>query len=144
MSKDAMTIDGQQSAAVTGPSQESAVGSEPKSVNDIFARRPKLCRCALRAYAVNAAGEEGRKGEEGWLRLNLAATDYAAVGNRCRALGRGDDSGGSLSGALLLTDRGNIDAAIGGDSQGRDLKLGRFVENEGFRLRFRNPRRNAG
>src|SRR5437899_5148471 len=48
--KDAVAIDGQKSAAVARPSKEAAVGTEPQSVDDILARRPKLFRCAIGAY----------------------------------------------------------------------------------------------
>src|ERR1700674_904288 len=104
MGEDAMTIDGEESAAVAGPGKEAAIGSESESVNDIFARRPELFRCAVGADAVDAAGEKRRKRGEGLLGLELAGSDYAACGNGCRALRGGDDGAGRLSHALLFTD----------------------------------------
>ncbi len=47
MGEDAVTIDGEESAAIAGTSQEAAVGSESERVDDIFARRPKLFRVVM-------------------------------------------------------------------------------------------------
>src|SRR5258708_5869178 len=137
MGKDAVTIDGQKSAAVTRPGQEAAVGSQSERVDNIFTRRPKLFRRAVGTDAVNAAGEQLREWSEGLLRLDLATTDYATGGDRRRALRRGDDCGGGLTGALLLSNRGNVDRSIGGDRQGRDFSLESFVENEALGVCFR-------
>src|SRR6266478_889000 len=132
--EDTVAIDGQKSAAVTGPCEEATVGSESESVNDIPARRPKLFRCPVGADAVNAAREQWGKWTERLLRLDLAATDYAAGGDRRRALRRGDNRAGSLPGALLLANRGDVDGAIGGDRQGSDFAFGCFIEDETFRF----------
>src|SRR4029077_2917770 len=62
-------------------------------------------------------------------------SDDAAGGKRRRALGRGDDGGGSLAGARLFANCGDVDGAIGSDSQRSDFALGGFIEDEalGFR-----------
>src|SRR5216684_1501098 len=90
---------------------------------------------AVGADAVDAAGEKRRKGDEGLLRLDLAGSHYAAGGDGRRALWCGDDGAGSLSGALLFTNRGDVDGAIGGDGERSDFALGGFVKNEAFRFR---------
>src|SRR5713226_8552820 len=135
MGEDAVPIDGAESTVVACTGQEAAVGSKPERVDNIFARRPKLFRSAVGADAVDAAGEKRRKGDEGLLRLDLAGTHYAAGSDGCRALRGGDDGGGSLSGARLFTNRGDIDGAVGGDSERSDFALGGFIENEAFGFR---------
>src|SRR6266403_2105593 len=135
MGEDAVPIDGEERAAVAGTGQEAAIGSESEGVDDIFARRPELFRCALGADAVDAAGDNRRKGDERLLRRSLAGTRYAARSNGCRALRRGDDGAGSLPGTRLLANRGDVDGAVGGDSERSDLTFGSFVENETFGFR---------
>src|SRR5467141_2780358 len=137
MGEDAVSIDGQQSAAVSRPCEQPSVGSESESVNNVLARRPKFFRRAVGADAVNAAGKKRRKWDERLLRLDLAASDYAAGGDCRRALRCSDDCGGRLAGALFFANRGNVDGAIGGDRQGSDFALGSFVENEAFCFRRR-------
>ena len=90
---------------LASPGQQSAIGSESESVDDIFARSPNLFGRALGADAINAAGELLRKSGERLLRLDLAAGDYATAAKCCRSLRRGEDNAGSLSAALLFANR---------------------------------------
>src|SRR5882762_3613170 len=135
MGEDAVPIDGEERAAVSGTGQEAAIGSESEGVDDIFARRPKLFRCALGADAVDAAGDNRRKGDERLLRRSLAGTRYAARSNGCRALRRGDDGAGSLPGTQLHTNRGDVYGDDAADTERSDLTFGSFVENETFGFR---------
>src|SRR6266481_1776025 len=129
MREDAVTIDSKEGAAVTGAGQEAAVGGESEGIDDIFAGRPKLFRCAVGANPVNAAGKKRGKWKEGLLRLDLPGThDGASEGSR--TLWRGDDRDGSLSRALLFPNRGGIDGAVGRDGKRSDFALGSFVQNE--------------
>ncbi len=71
------------------------------------------------------------------MRLDLAGSHNAAGSDGRRSLRSGDDGAGSLSGALLLTNRRDVDGAVGGDSEGSDFTLGGFVQNEAFGFRRR-------
>src|SRR5258706_376716 len=138
MGEDAVPIDGEESDAVAGTGQEAAIGSESEGVDDIFARRPKLFRCALGADAVDAAGDNRRKGDERLLRRSLAGTRYAARSYGCRALRRGDDGAGSLPGTRLLANRGDVDGAVGGDGDIPNIFC--FgMEEKGLLPRSRDP-----
>src|SRR5216684_232787 len=112
MREDAVPIDSKEGAAVAGTGQETPVGGEPESVNDILARRPEFLRRAVGANPVNAAGKKRGKWKEGLLRLDLPGT-YDGASEGSRTLWRGDDRGGSLSRALLFANRGGIDSAVG-------------------------------
>jgi len=136
MGENAVSIDGEESACVAGTGKEPSVGSESKGIDNIFARSPKLFRRALWADAVDGAGEKRRKGNEGLLlRRNLPGTRCAAGVDGCRALSGGDDGAGSLPDAWLLTNRGDVDGALGGDGERSDFTSGSFVENEAFGFR---------
>src|SRR6266576_4128860 len=103
MRRNAVTIDGQESPAVAGPCQEAAIGSKSKGVDHVFARRPKLFRGAIGADAVDAAGEQSRKRNEGLLRRSLAGTCRAAGHNGWRACGVGVEGVGGLPKGCFLT-----------------------------------------
>src|SRR5229473_3286138 len=49
----------------------------------------------------------------------------------------GDNRAGSLPGTRLLANRGNVDGAVGGDSERSDLTFGSFVKDETFGFRCR-------
>src|SRR5438034_10167033 len=92
MGENAVSINGQESAIVTCPCQQAAIGSEPERVNDIFARSPNLFRRAFVADAVDAGGHDRRKWNEGLLGLGLPGIHDGASGERCGALRRGNRS----------------------------------------------------
>src|SRR5207247_3769329 len=89
MGENAVSINGQESAIVTCPCQQAAIGSEPERVNDIFARSPKLFRRAFVADAVDAGGHDWRKWNEGLLGLGLHGIHEGESGDRCGTLRRG-------------------------------------------------------
>src|SRR5258708_36808416 len=91
MRKDAVAVDRQQCAAVACAGKEPAIGSQPESVDNIFARSPQLFRSAVGVDAVDAAGKLRRKGQERWLQRTLDGTSYATGsdgrGSPWRAIG---------------------------------------------------------
>src|SRR5260370_11640198 len=72
MGKNAVTIDGQKSAAVTRPGQEAAVGSQSERVDNIFTRRPKLFRRAVGTDAVTPPQHHLRERTKDFFPLDFA------------------------------------------------------------------------
>ena len=131
MREDTAAINGEKSAAVAGTGEEAAIGSLAEGVDDFFARSPKFFGRAFSADAVDAAREKRRKGDESLLRLRLSRADYAAGCDRGGSLwSRNNGAGNWDANALLFTDRGEVDGAVGRDRQRSDFAFGGFVENK--------------
>ncbi len=94
MRKDAVAVDRQQCAAVACAGKEPAIGSQPESVDNIFARSPQLFRSAVGVDAVDAAGKLRRKWQERWLQRTLDGTSYATGSDGRGSLWRSDDGAG--------------------------------------------------
>src|SRR5207253_2950767 len=117
--------------------EKTPVGSEPQCVNHIFARSPELFWRAIRADAVNAAGNQRGEWKERRLDLplNLCGTGNAGADGG-RPLRRGDDRGGCGRAATrFLANRGSVDASVGSHRERSDLALGSFVKHEAFHSR---------
>src|SRR5215472_2427563 len=62
-------IDGYKGALVARAGEESSIGRQSQSVNDVIARVPEFFMGPIARDAVNAAGNSRRKGKEGSLTL---------------------------------------------------------------------------
>src|SRR5229473_6549914 len=130
-------VNGKKRAVVAGTGEEAAVGGETESVDDVFAGRPEFFRGAVRAEAIDAAGEKWREGNELLLQLRLAGTYLASrCEGGCALRSSNHDVGRGAAGARLFTNGGGIESAVGCDGKRGDFALGSFVENETFSCGF--------
>jgi len=96
--------------------------ASPRGIDNIFRREVQSSsgRAPRGLIAVDAAGEKRRKGNE-WLLLRGKPVRHPPAPPGGDGLSWpcafGDDSAGSLPGAWLLTNRGDVDGAVGGDGE---------------------------
>lgn len=57
----AVAVDGEERAVVSGASQNAAIGSQPERINEFLVRRPELIGSAIGSETIDAARETGGK-----------------------------------------------------------------------------------